>query len=144
MQTRFRLVLAGVSAAAVLFARPASAQGEKAASAPSITLPVAEAPHPRRDRNLITAEEMQEQTGANALELVMTLHPQWLRGHGMDSFHRPTSVIVYQDGMRMGGAEALRRITRSSIVEIRFMSGIEAAEHFGMDHGSGAILVTTR
>ena len=138
MSTRFRLALAALMVA-LPFSLPAAAQ---TSTAPSLTLPVE--PRQRPDRNLITAADVQAHTAANALQLVQSLHPQWLRAHGVDSFRRPTSVIVYQDGMRMGGAEALRRITTGTIAEIRFLSGIEASERWGLDHGSGAILVTTR
>jgi hypothetical protein len=143
MNARTLLTLAVLSAAALPSSRPAAAQTGNASTTPSVTLP---APPPRhsRDRNLISGEEVETSTTSNALQLVQALHPQWLRGHGQDSFQRPTSVVVYQDGMRMGGADVLRNISRQSVAEIRYLNGIEAGQRWGMDHGSGAILVTTR
>jgi hypothetical protein len=140
MIARTLLTLAAFSAAALPGSRSA-AQTASASTTPSVTLP---APRQSRDRNRISGEEVERATTSNALQLVQALHPQWLRGHGQDSFHQPSSVIVYQDGMRMGGADVLRNISRQSVAEIRYLNGIEAGQRWGMDHGSGAILVTTR
>ena len=143
MNARTQLPLAALAAAALLCAHPAAAQTGNTSTTPSVTLPV-QPPRQAHDRNRITAEDIAQATGANALLLVQSLHPQWLRARGVDSFRRPTSVMVYQDGMQMGGAEALRRIPRESIAEIHFVDGMQATQRWGLDHGAGAIEVTTR
>jgi len=54
------------------------------------------------------------------------------------------SIKVYLDGSLMGGPEQLRQIQVRSISSIRFLDGLEATNRWGLDHGLGAIVVSTR
>jgi hypothetical protein len=44
----------------------------------------------------------------------------------------------------MGGTDQLRQILVRSITTIRYMDALEATNRWGLDHGLGAILVSTR
>ncbi|MGH7447657.1 MAG: hypothetical protein ACRELT_08855 [Longimicrobiales bacterium] len=96
------------------------------------------------DRNLITAEEMRAAGYTDAFRAVQSLRPQWLQIRGPTSFSRPEVIKVYLDGSLMGGPEQLRQIATSSISSIRFLDANEATQRWGLDHGNGAILVSTR
>jgi len=79
----------------------------------------------------------------DAFTAVQSLRPQWLRLRGSTSLRRET-IKVYLDDALMGGPEQLRYITTSSISSIRFLDANEATQRWGLDHGQGAIVVSTR
>jgi hypothetical protein len=95
------------------------------------------------DRNLITSEMIQERHFSTAYEVVESLRANWLSSRGLDSFGAPTTVQVYLDITRMGGLDQLRSISTQNIVYIRYYDGIAATARWGLDHGGGAILVST-
>jgi hypothetical protein len=80
----------------------------------------------------------------DAFSVVQALRPRWLWTRGSTSINQEESVKVYLDGSLMGGPEYLRQIPVRSISSIRFMDGLEATNRWGLDHGLGAILVSTR
>jgi hypothetical protein len=53
-------------------------------------------------------------------------------------------VVVYLDGLPLGGKRALRTIQASGISEIRRLDADEATRQFGVEHGAGAILLTSK
>jgi hypothetical protein len=53
-------------------------------------------------------------------------------------------VKVYLDGSLMGGLDQLKAISVRSIASIRFLDGLEASNRWGLNHGMGAIVVSTR
>ena len=76
-----------------------------------------------------------------AYDAVERLRPTALNPSGAKGFD-PT---IYLDGLRLGGAVELTRISAMDIVEIRFLTPIEAAAKFGPSlQGGGAILLTSR
>lgn len=100
---------------------------------------------------LITREEVDEmaQGAGDALEVVKRLRPRWLSARNFAA--TPTGgalssqeVQVYLDDIRQGGPASLTRINVELIGEMRYMTGSEAAARFGLNHQSGAILITTR
>jgi hypothetical protein len=95
---------------------------------------------PRTSRDVITQEEINAASESNALMLIERLRPQWFR---MRAAGADAAVVVYVDGSRRGGAEQLRGIATGNMVRAQFLSGSEATTRFGLDHGSGAILITT-
>jgi hypothetical protein len=97
-------------------------------------------PNPR----LLTAEEMLQSGYSDAFSVVQSLRPQWLRVRGVTSIANPEAVRVYLDGSLMGGLDHLRSISIRSISSIRYLDGLEATNRWGLDHGMGAIVVTTR
>lgn len=98
----------------------------------------------RADRNVVTAAEIDASSHTDAYALLRALHPQWLRARGTSSLNLQESVKVYLDGSLLGGVDHLRQITTHSLAEIRFMDGPEATQRWGLDHGAGAIVLTTR
>jgi hypothetical protein len=98
----------------------------------------------RSDRNLLSTEEIQAAGYSDAFEAVQALRPQWLRSRGATSINLQESVKVYLDGSLLGGPEYLRQITPRSISSIRYLDALEATQRWGLDHGLGAIVVSTR
>ncbi len=93
---------------------------------------------PARDRNRITAAEMEAVNARTAMDAVRRLRSSWLRGVGGA---RP---VVYVDNIRMGGLEVLERMAVEDISELRFMSGPDATTRYGTGHMGGAILVSAK
>lgn len=98
----------------------------------------------RQDQRLLTVEEMQASGYSDAFSVVQALRPQWLWTRGTTSINQAEGVKVYLDGSLMGGPDQLRQIPVRSISSIRHMDGLEATNRWGLDHGLGAILVSTR
>ena len=101
---------------------------------------------PRRDPDVITAEELGSTIASTVYEAVRVLRPAWM----MRS--RPTAIreqqqaqlIVYVDGIRYGNLESLRQIVPSGVFTVRYYSPGNAEARFGPGHLLGAIEVTTR
>jgi len=100
---------------------------------------------PARSRNVISQEEIDQATVPNALELVQTLRPQFLRPRGTTgSMGAASSVVAYLDGRRIGDIGELSAIPRGIVGEIRYVDANEATLLYGTGHAGGAILVVTR
>lgn len=100
---------------------------------------------PRRDANLITAEELAAKPAQTLYDAIRALRPAWMmRG-------RPTTLmpqnegqlIVYVDGTRYGTIETLRQFVPSIAQAVRYYSPSDAEAHFGPGHLNGAIEVIT-
>jgi hypothetical protein len=98
----------------------------------------------RRDRNLITANDIRDGHFLNAYEAVQALRPNWLAARGTDSFTKPSEIEVYYDATHLGRIESLRTIHSANIVSIRWYDGTQAQQRFGVGHSSGVILVSSR
>ena len=98
------------------------------------------------DPNLITADEISRISVMTAYDVVKRLRPYFLASRGPTSIAdpRPTTPVVYLDGVRYGDVSALVGIEASRIATIRYISGPEAQQRFGGDNVGGAILVTTK
>ena len=101
-------------------------------------------PGVRRDQKVIERAEVVESNQMNALDLVRTLRPQWLRPRGVASMTNDPEIMIYLDGVRAGGPAALSDIPAINIQSIRFYDAREAQFRFGVGHLHGAIDVTTR
>lgn len=76
-----------------------------------------------------------------AYDAVLRLRPTALNPAGGPSF-QPS---VYLDGLRLGGIDALNRISAIDLIAIEFLTPIEASAKFGpTGRSGGAILLTTR
>ena len=98
---------------------------------------------PRKDRDLLSREQIRDTGYNNALDAVQALRSNWLRPKGTDSFAAPTQVQVYLDNNRLGGVETLRGIATSQISYIRYYDGVTASGRWGLGHGQGVIYVST-
>ena len=99
---------------------------------------------PAPDLTTITTAELQATTFQNAFDIVQALRPNWLRLHGATSFNRNEFVRVYLDDSLLGNPEQLRSISVRSIASMRYLDGVAATQRWGLDHGQGAIVVSTR
>lgn len=101
---------------------------------------------PRKDPNLITAEELNAHPATTLYEAVRALRPAWMMRT------RPTALLpqnqgqllVYVDGTRFGNLESLRQLTTSGVNAVRFLSPGSAEARYGPGHLLGAIEITTR
>ncbi|CAA9340833.1 MAG: hypothetical protein AVDCRST_MAG68-3032 [uncultured Gemmatimonadetes bacterium] len=80
----------------------------------------------------------------NAYQVVAKSNAAWLASRGPHEFPERAHVVVYLDGLPIGGKQALRGLQASSIAEIRRLSPLEATRQLGVEHGAGAILVTSK
>jgi hypothetical protein len=99
---------------------------------------------PVDQRGMITADQLGATPYATAYDVVQAMRPQWLRARGRTSINQTEYVKVYLDNSLMGGPDQLRNITTRSISSIRYLDGVEATQRWGLDHGQGAISVSTR
>ena len=99
---------------------------------------------PRTDRNLLSKTEIEAAGYTDAFTAVQSLRPQWLRARGVSSLNQSESIKVYLDGSLLGGTDQLKQITTRSISSIRYYDALEATQRWGLDHGLGAIVVSTR
>lgn len=96
-----------------------------------------------QNTSTITRAEI-EAHQVNALELIQAERPHWLRRRGDRSFSADSDVVIYLDGTRFGGPEALAAVPTINIEEIRHYNEAEAQYKFGVGHVHGAIDVITR
>jgi hypothetical protein len=101
-------------------------------------------PRQRVVRDLITQQDMRAGGFNNAYEAVRALRPQWMTVRGPDSFRNPGRVQVYVNGTRMDGVESLREFGVAEVTYIRYYNAIDATARWGLDHGHGAIYISTR
>jgi hypothetical protein len=100
----------------------------------------------RRLPNVLTEEDIEGSTAADAYELVRQLRPNWLHRRGPTSVRDRTAgqMIVYVDGTRWGGVAELRNFRTDQLRQLHYLSGPEATMRFGTGHGGGVIEITTR
>ena len=98
-----------------------------------------------QDRTALAVESLKPHGTRTLYEVIRLERPQWLSARGPTSLSvQPgDEVIVYLNGAKLGGVEHLRDITANLVASVRFLTGPEAQSRFGMDHQSGAILITT-
>jgi hypothetical protein len=99
-------------------------------------------------RDVLFDAEIQTQRvpGMSAYDLVNHLRPEYLRSRGTNSFRdtTPLRAVVYIDGLKYGSVEQMRNLSADRVFQVRYLSAADATTRFGMDHGGGAILITTR
>lgn len=96
------------------------------------------------DRSLITQQEILEHKFETVFDAIQALRPAWLQTRGTNSLQAAsTQVQVYLDNNHLGGVETLSTINLGSVVYIRHYDGVEATARWGLDHGQGAIYVST-
>jgi len=105
---------------------------------------------PRKDRNLITQDELEKAGVMNLDQAVRRLRPAWLSNRGAVSITggatvtKEQAMAVYVDGARRGGISELQMFPMEQVKEIRFFSVDEAVGRFGGDNPFGAIEVVTK
>jgi hypothetical protein len=98
--------------------------------------------------NVITREELQELDVRNVYDAIERLRPRWLQVRsGMRSFTMETEIVVFQDGVFLGGPEVLQRMGIEGIYTVRYLDGPTAKAtlpNLGTRHVQGAIVVSLR
>ncbi len=98
---------------------------------------------PRRDPNLISAEELAEYGTYTAMDVIRRLRPRWLRSRGTSSSGTISPQVIV-DGARMGSIDSLRSVSVADVQSLRFLSASDATMRFGTNFPGGAIEVTSR
>lgn len=99
----------------------------------------------RRDRDVITREEIAASPEHSALNLIRTLRPGMLADRGKTSIaHQDPGIMVFLNDQRYGDLSSLDGIEVNSIQEIRFLNAAQAQQRYGMGYPQGVILVTSR
>lgn len=104
----------------------------------------APASRPRFDASLITREQILEGQFTNAYDAVKILRGSWLNTVRPESFRYPAAIQVYLDGVRLGDVSALSTVQTLPVQYIRYYNAQDATSRWGMDHGAGAIFVSTK
>ena len=94
-------------------------------------------------RDVLTQEDLLNHGFNTALDAVQALRANWLEAHGTNSFYTPTTIKVYLDDVQLGGIDQLSTVALSTVVYIRHYDGVAATARWGVDHGAGAIYVST-
>ena len=89
---------------------------------------------------------------ANAYDIVLALRPAMLVLRGVGAPTNPAStsrdnssgIRVYIDEVNVGGVEMLRTVPSEIVVQVKWLSAIDATTRYGRGHGAGVIGVTTR
>lgn len=107
-----------------------------------------EADAQRRDRDLISHEELAQSSKerADLFQAIRSLRPHFLQGprgvRSLGGAQSNTRPIVYLNGTRMGEINMLRDILTRDVQEVRFVPPTEASQLYGPEHGGGVIQVT--
>ena len=99
---------------------------------------------PRSSQDVLTRADLEASLQVNAYEAVRQARPNWLRTRGPNSINASNPIMVYVDGTRSGGVEALQAIPVLAIERMRYFDATEAQARFGLNHTNGAIEVITR
>lgn len=95
------------------------------------------------DLNVLTREQIIRYQ--NAFQAVRTMRSQWLRGRAPGDLDTEAGIVlVYRDGMRVGGVEVLETMSTEGIDYIRFYNGIQASHRWGLGHENGVIFVSSQ
>lgn len=107
---------------------------------------------PSTSSDIITAAEIEASGATNAHELITKLRPRWLQPSRATSsigggVIRQPITLVYLDGSRVGGIEALRGLTVFGIKQARWYEADRAQtllRDVPNEPINGAIVLTTR
>ena len=102
----------------------------------------------RHDSNLITADEIVASHETNAFDVISRLRPLFLRTRGRSSLSAGTNssdyATVFLDNQMYGDLNTLKNINAEQIRQIRWYSGPDAVQKFGMQYGAGVIAIDTK
>lgn len=126
-------------ASVLMVAAMACASGSSSANEPNT------ATTSGRNADVITAEELADPSVASgdALEAVQRLRPRFLMTRGAMSVRNVTagSVHVSIDGGPLLTVDNLSRLRPNQIAEIRYLNASDAAQRFGTNAASGAVIL---
>jgi hypothetical protein len=131
-----------VAAAAVLLIAPlahAHAQDAFAPAEPGGATSGAEAPEGK-----VVRLDGAAVSGQSLYRVLARSNAAWLANRGPYEYPLRSHVVVYRDGVVIGGVEALRKIPAGEVAEVKHMTAAEADRQFGIEHGAGALILTSR
>lgn len=96
--------------------------------------------------DVLTEDEVRASVARNAYELVEQERPRWLRPGPDRSLRLNTVILVYFDGLRLGGVDTLRNVELGSIHSLRVLDGSQAGHlpGLGSQHVERVILISSR
>jgi hypothetical protein len=97
-------------------------------------------------RNVITQDQIDSSYASNVYELIVRLHPEYLRDRGSVSIRQNihARAVVFLNGHEYGILETMRNIPISGIGEIRYYAGTDAVVKFGSQYGGGVVELISR
>lgn len=125
----------------------ASTSAASAAGAPGS--PAAPARAPRRDRSVISGDDLRATQASTLYDAVQRYHPEWLVARtggggsstGLSSGN--TEVQVFIDAQHAGGLDVLRQFAPSQAASLKFYTGSEAESRWGTGYLNGVIQIVT-
>lgn len=102
---------------------------------------------PRRSNQVILRDELRKTAYTNAFDAVSQLRQSWLTAaRQRSSTEREAAgaagvIVVYLDGTRLGGLDALRQLPLGDVEAIEYLDAREATNRYGTGHPAGAITV---
>jgi hypothetical protein len=97
------------------------------------------------NRDVLSRDEILRSNSTDLFSVIEERRPRWLRaGRVVSPFSMSSgeTVVIYFDHNRQGGPEVLRGVPLDGISEVRFFSGPDAQQRFGLDHRMGAIVIS--
>ncbi len=98
----------------------------------------------RGSSNVITQAEIERSGATTAMQAIRQIRPSMLRTNAITIQGADPGVVVYSDGMKLGGTETLDQLSVSDIKRIEYLSATDATQRFGTGHPHGAILLTRK
>ncbi len=95
----------------------------------------------RRDRDLITHQEMVDHNFQTAYDAVVALHGNWLNVRPNTLTSTQEDVRIYYDQVRLTGPDDLRSIRVTTIDRIQHYDPTAATARFGVGHSQGVVQV---
>ncbi|MEO6526381.1 MAG: hypothetical protein ABIP93_07135 [Gemmatimonadaceae bacterium] len=138
--TRHRVALLLVLAASC--AKPATSGTATSTATPSTSAPTARI---SRNADVITRDELADPAiaGSDAMTSIRQLRPAFFRNRGPQSFSNATAgqVQISQDYGPLQAVGQLSAIDTRSLVEVRYLSAVDAQTRFGINANGGPVIV---
>ena len=98
-----------------------------------------------RNREVITAEEIQSVNARDAYDAIKKLRANFLSYRGRTTINTaaPQEPVVFVDEQAYGALATLRTIPAAQILEIKLYRAWEATQKFGTGYSGGVIHITT-
>jgi len=79
------------------------------------------------------------------LDMLRDIRPEFLQNRARTTrVGGPTEPVVYVNGLRLMELDMLRHVATRSLVEVRYVRGVDAVARYGLDHEAGVMLVTAK
>ena len=79
------------------------------------------------------------------LDMLRDIRPEFLQNRARTTrVGGPTEPVVYVNGLRLMDVDMLRHVATRSLVEVRYVRGVDAVARYGLDHEAGVVLVTAK